>query len=116
NDGVVLVEDAVLRNLEPQSKYLGLPPTESITSTNHESTKDHEGIRAGLMAQLFGRKRVTVTLQDVMVKKEFDGGVRGQGEYVFGLRVFSPLAETSLGITKAIHQYRAEDSFFPYVR
>ncbi len=116
NDGVVLTEDAKLTSLPPQSLYLGLEPTVSTMHTNHESTKDFEGIRAGVAAQLFGRKRVTITLEQVRVRNEFDGSARGDGEYVFGLRVFSPQAESLYGITNAIHQVRADDASIPFVR
>lgn len=115
NDGVVLLEDAVLRSLPPEALYLGLQPTVSAMHTTHESTKDFEGLRAGIAAQLFSRQRVTITLDRVRVLNEFDGGARGQGEYVFGLKVFSPKAETDYGVTKPIHQLRAEDNNFEFL-
>lgn len=116
NDGVVLIEDAYLKGLGPNSRYLGLDPTISCTHTTHESTKDFPGIRAGVAAELFGRRRVNIQLEQVRVRKEFDGGIRGNGEYVFGLKVRSPRADTLYGITAPIHQLRSDDNNIPYVR
>src|SRR5690606_32380944 len=70
---------------------------------------------AGMSAQLFGRNRVTVKLKDVRVLREFDGGARGQGEYVFGVKVFSPAAE-AFGAVGPVNDLRAEDNTFPFVR
>lgn len=116
NDGVVLIEDAYLRNLPAQSRYLNLAPTVSATHTTHESTKNFEGIRAGVAAQVFGRKRVRITLEQVRVRNEFDGGARGDGEYVFGVKIFSPRAQSLYNITKPVHQLRAEDNNVDYIR
>ncbi len=114
NDGVVLVEDGILRNLPPESRYLGLSPTRSVIHATHEGTKTNTGIQAGLAAGLTGRKRVKITLETVRVLTEFDGGDRGDGEYVFGVKVFSPTAQTAYSITQPIHELRAEDNSFPF--
>ncbi len=116
NDGVQLIEDSQFENLPPQCLYLGLEPTLSTMHTNHESTKDYEGLRAGIGAQIFGRKRVTIILEEVRAREEFDGdGSGGNGEYVFGVRVFSPQAQVLYNITNPIHQVRADDASIPYV-
>ncbi len=114
NDGVVLLEDAALVNLPPQSLYLGLAPTQSIIHATHEGTKTYSGIRAGLAAQITGRRRVRVTLETVRVLNEFDGGTKGNGEYVFGLKVFSPVAQALSEITQPIHEVRSDDNSFPF--
>lgn len=114
NDGVVLLEDGELRNLPPSASYLGLPPTKSIIHATHEGTKTYTGIRAGLGAQVYGRRRVRVTLESVRILNEFDGGARGNGEYVFGLKVFSPIAQALAGIAQPIHELRADDNSFPF--
>ena len=69
-DGVVLIEDGYLHDLPSASRYLGLMPTVSATHTTHESTKDYPGIRAGVAAQVFGRKRVTITLEQARTRLE----------------------------------------------
>jgi pimeloyl-ACP methyl ester carboxylesterase len=114
NDGVVLLDDAVLKNLPASLLYQGLVPTESTLHANHNTIKDNMGLAAGLAAQLNGRNRATITLKNVTVLREFDGLTRGQGEYVFGVKFYSPVAET-LGVTDPIQDLRAEDNSFPFV-
>lgn len=116
NDGVQLIDDAVLRNLPSKALYLGRIPTLSATHTTHNTFTGHRGYHAGLRAQLFGRTRVTITLEDVRALKEFDGGLRGDGEYIFGVKVYSPTAEAQFGVTEPIHDLRAEDNNLPFIR
>lgn len=112
NDGVVLLADTFLHNLPPQCLYLGRRGTRSCIHATHESSKDHMGIRAGIAADLFGRRRVTITLSGVVVRDAKDSS--GNGEYVFGLRVYSPQASAQYGITSPIHQLRARDANVQY--
>lgn len=114
NDGVVLQEDAVLRHLPAELLHEGMLPTASVLHANHDTLKDAPGLYAGLAAQLFSRHRVTVRLRHVEVLREFDGGPRGKGEYVFGAQVFSPQAEAA-GVTTPIQDLRAEDNSLPFI-
>lgn len=115
NDGVALQEDAILRHLPAELLHESMLPTESVLHANHETLKNAPGLYAGLAAQLTSRQRVTVSLRQVKVLREFDGGPRGQGEYVFGVQVFSPQAAT-LGVTTPIQDLRAEDNSLPYIQ
>lgn len=116
NDGVQLLRDTFFHGLSPQSKYLGLNPTRSCVHATHESSKNHKGLRAGIAADLFGRRRVTVKLSQVYVKNSKERSSLGNGEYVFGVSVYSPRAQQLYGITEPIHEYRYDDTNFPYYR
>jgi len=116
NDGVVLIEDAIFQTLPAGSKYLGLMPTVSAINATHEGTKSNTGIRAGIAAQLFGRKRVTITLTEVHIFESYETGFLGQGEYVFGARIFSPKANELYGITTNINVRRADNNSLDYLR
>lgn len=115
NDGLVLMEDGVLRNLPANLLYEGRVPTESVLHANHFGLTSNPGFQVGLAAQLLGRTRATVTLSEVEVLREFDGGNLGNGEYVFGVQVFSPLAG-ELGVTVPVQDLRAEDRSLPFAR
>lgn len=114
NDGVVLAEDAILRHVPAQSRFLGLDPTISAISTNHNATKNYPGIRAGVAAQLFGNIRLHVTLEEIRIHRQFDSG-RGPGEYSFGVRVYSPQADSIYGITDPIHELKPKDAAVPLI-
>jgi pimeloyl-ACP methyl ester carboxylesterase len=116
NDGVQLLRDTFFHALSSQSKYLGLPPTRSCVHATHESSKDHLGLRAGIAADLFGRRRVTVTLKDVYVVNPKERSGLGNGEFVFGVSVYSPKAQERYGISAPIHEYRYDDTNFPFYR
>ena len=116
NDGVQLLRDTFFQGLSAQSKYMGLWPTRSCVHATHESSKDHQGLRAGIAADLFGRRRITITLGDVYIKNSKERSSLGNGEYVFGVSVYSPRAQTLYGITAPIHEYRYDDTNFPYYR
>jgi len=116
NDGVQLLRDTFFHGLSTQSKYLGLYPTRSCVHATHESSKNHKGLRAGIAADLFGRRRVTVKLSQVYVKNSKERSSLGNGEYVFGVSVYSPRAQQLYGITEPIHEYRYDDTNFPYYR
>ncbi|MGB9690598.1 MAG: hypothetical protein ACPL7D_00350 [Candidatus Sumerlaeaceae bacterium] len=116
NDGVQLLRDTFFHKLSAQSKYLGLWPTRSCVHATHESSKDNQGLRAGIAADLFGRRRVTVRLAQVLIKNSKERSGLGDGEYVFGVSVFSPRAQVLYGITDPIHEYRYDDTNFPYYR
>jgi len=116
NDGVQLLRDTFFHNLSEQSKYLGLWPTRSCVHATHESSKDHQGMRAGVAADLFGRRRVTVHLSQVYVKNSREKSSLGDGEYVFGVSVFSPRAQQLYGISEPVHEYRYDDTNFPFYR
>ncbi len=114
SDGMVLMEDAILRNLPAELLYDGQLPTHSVLNANHDLFKFEPGFHVGLLAQLTGRTRATITLSEVEILREFDGGARGDGEYVFGLQVFSPLAETNFSVTDPIHELSAANYSLPY--
>lgn len=116
NDGVQLLRDTFFHALTPASKYLGLFPTRSCVHATHESSKQHRGLRAGIAADLFGRRRVTIQLAEVLVQNAHERSSLGQGEYVFGVSVYSPRAQTLYGISEPIHEYRYDDTNVPYVR
>lgn len=116
NDGVQLLRDTFFHAMSAQSKYLGLAPTRSCVHATHESSKDHKGLRAGIAADLFGRRRVTVKLSQVLIKNAKERSSLGQGEYVFGVSVYSPRAQQVYGITEPVHEYRYDDTNFPYYR
>ncbi len=116
NDGVQLLRDTFFHALTPQTRYLGLMPTRSAVHATHESSKDHKGLRAGIAADLFGRRRVTIRLDEVFIKNSKEQSSLGNGEYVFGVSVYSPRAQALYGITEPTHEYRYDDTNFPYYR
>ena len=114
NDGLVLLEDGYMKNMPVNLLYKGWLPTVSTLHATHDSMKSNEGLRAGLAAQVFGSKRVTITLTNVQVLRDFDPG-KGPGEYVFGVKLFSPTAEDTMGTTVPIQDLRAEDNSIEYL-
>ncbi len=116
NDGVQLLRDTFFHNLSAQSKYLGLWPTRSCAHATHQSSKDHKGLHIGVAADLLGRRRVTIRLSQVYIKNSKERSSLGDGEYVFGVSVYSPQAQAVYGVTEPIHEYRYDDTNFPYYR
>lgn len=112
NDGLVLLDDAMLVNLPSALLYNNQLPTVSTLHANHNTMKSKSALYAGLAADLFGRTRVTVTLREVTVKTPFDAGATG--EYVFGVKVTSPEAAV-YGVADAVQDLRAEDNSLPFV-
>lgn len=113
NDGVQLLRDTHLRDLAPAARYLGLMPTRSFIHATHESSKQNLGIRAGVAANLFGRRRVTVTLQTVYVNNDKENSSMEPAEIVFGVEVKSPRAQALYGITQAVNDRRFMDNSMP---
>ncbi len=105
NDGIQLVEDMHFHNVTERSKHFGQRPTLSYIHRTHETIKTDRGIRAGLVAQFTGRTRVRATLTNARVT---DMPEDGEGEVVFGVEVYSPRAQTQLGIDDAISEHTAE--------
>jgi hypothetical protein len=101
NDGIQLYKDAYFHNVTARSKFNDQRPTLSHIYATHDTAKQHQGIRAGLIADLTSTRRLRVTLVDAKVK---DMPESGEGEVVFGCRVKSPLAKTRYGITQPINQ------------
>jgi hypothetical protein len=114
NDGVQLLRDTFLQGVSTQSKYLGLRPTLSAVHATHEGSKQHTGVRAGVAADLFGRRRITITLTDVYVINDNESSGQGNGEFVFGVSVVSPRAQTLYGVTQPVHELRYDDTNMPY--
>jgi pimeloyl-ACP methyl ester carboxylesterase len=113
NDGVQLLRDTYLRDLAPAARYLGLKPTRSFIHATHESSKQNLGIRAGVAANLFGRRRVTVTLHQVYVNNDKESSSQEPAEIVFGVEVKSPRAQTLYGITAPVNDRRFMDNSMP---
>jgi pimeloyl-ACP methyl ester carboxylesterase len=101
NDGVQLCEDMSFQDVTSRSKFNNQRPTLSHMDATHDTAKEHQGMRAGLVAGLTSTRRVRVTLVDAKVK---DMPESGEGEVVFGCRINSPLANTRYGITKPINR------------
>lgn len=101
NDGVQLYEDTYFHDVTTRSKYNGRKPTLSHINATHNTARDHEGIRAGLVADLTSTRRVRITLIDAKIKNLPENGT---GEVVFGCRIKSPLANTRYGITDPVNQ------------
>lgn len=114
NDGVQLLRDEFFHSLAPASEYLGQFPTLSSIHATHESSKQHLGFRAGLAADLFGRRRVKIVLSDAYVLNNHESSGQGNGEFVFGVKVTSPRAQTAYGITDPIHELSAGDRNLSY--
>lgn len=116
NDGVQLLEDTFLHNLGSQSLFLGRYPTRSAFAATHESSKQHTGLRAAVAAQLFGRKRVTVRLRDVFIINDRELSAGGDGEYVFGVAVYSPRALADYSVGQPVHELRSNDNNLDFRR
>ncbi len=114
NDGVVLLRDAFLQGLTPQSCYLGLRPTLGLVHATHESSKQNLGLRAGIAAELLGRRRVTATLTSVRVINDQEVTGLEPAEVVFGARVYSPRAQALYGITQPVRELRHDDNNLNY--
>lgn len=113
NDGVVLLRDAFFHNVSAQSRHLGLRPTLGAIHATHQSTKDHTGVRAGVAAELNGRRRATITLREVRVNNDRESSSNGPAEIAFGVRVHSPRALALHGITDPVNELRHDDTNVP---
>lgn len=116
NDGVQLLRDTFFHNLTSPVMYLGRWPTRSAVHATHESSKQNLGIRAGIAANLTGRRRVTITLDQVYVINDHESSWLGDGEFVFGVKVTSPRALQQMGVSDPIQDLRSEDHNVDYVR
>lgn len=101
NDGVQVYGDTYFHDVTSRSKYNGQRPTLSRIYATHNTAKEHEGIRAGLIADLTSTRRVRIALLDAKVKNMPESGT---GEIVFGCRIKSPLAGTRYGIAAPVNQ------------
>jgi hypothetical protein len=113
NDGVVLLRDAFLQTVTSQSRYLGLRPTQGAVHATHDSSRQDLGLRAGLAADLFGRRRVTVTLSQVYLINDQEPSGSEPAELVFGVKVRSPRALDLYGIADPVHELRNDDNNLP---
>lgn len=113
NDGVVLLRDAFFHNVSTQSRHLGLRPTLGSIHATHQSSKDHTGVRAGVAAELNGRRRATIMLREVRVNNDKESSSDAPAEITFGVRVHSPQALSQYGVTSPINELRHDDTNVP---
>ena len=104
NDGICLYEDAFFHSYALTALYREHAPTLSHVHATHLSVKQHEGIRAGLAADITSTRRVRITLLDATVLNLPEYEVFGEGEMVFGCAVYSPEVFEQYGITDSINK------------
>lgn len=101
SDGIQLYRDTFFRQLSADTLYNNQIPTLGHAYATHDTVRDHDGIRAGLIADLTSTRRVRITLLNARVKQMPESG---EGEVVFGARIKSPLALSRYGFTNPINQ------------
>lgn len=101
NDGVQVYGDTYFHDVTSRSKYNGRRPTLSHIYATHNTAREHEGIRAGLIADLTSTRRVRITLRDAKIENLPESGT---GEVIFGCKIESPLARARYGISAPVNQ------------
>jgi hypothetical protein len=116
NDGVVLLRDGFFQSVTPQSRYQGLFPTLSAVHATHDSSRQNLGLRAGVAADLFGRRRVTITLTQAYLINDEESSGQEPAEVVFGVKVRSPRALADHGVADPVHELRHDDNNVPAIQ
>jgi hypothetical protein len=102
NDGVQALRDAVLQQLAPAARYLGLPPVVATFHADHLGLADHRGAWLQAAAFVTQRRRVTVTLTLAQVTDVHEPHAPlwnwMPAEVVFESRAYSPSAQARWGI------------------